>query len=70
MIIRQAEKKDVKEAIPLLIMALDEMKTVFSGYEDEEKIISKYEEFFYWKKEDIVIKTLGFVMLTEKLRGL
>ena len=46
MIIRQAEKKDVKEAIPLLIMALDEMKTVFSGYEDEEKIISKYEEFF------------------------
>lgn len=44
--IRKAEKKDVKGIIPLLIMALDEMKTIFSGCENEEEIAAKYEEFF------------------------
>ena len=46
MIIRKAEKKDVKGIISPLIMALDEMKTIFSGCEKEEEIIAKYEEFF------------------------
>ena len=46
MLIRRAEKRDVKGAIPLLLMALDEMTEVYSGYNDKEKAIAKYEEFF------------------------
>jgi ribosomal protein S18 acetylase RimI-like enzyme len=45
-IIRKAEKKDVKGVMPLLILALENMRMVFSGYTDEEKIVSKFEEYF------------------------
>ena len=70
MIIRQAEKNDVKEAIPLLIMALDEMKTVFSGYEDEEKIISKYEEFFLLEEGRYSYKNFGICHADGEVKGI
>ena len=69
-IIRKAEKKDVKGAIPLLITALDEMRTVFSGYTDEEKIAAKFEEYFLMDEGRYTYKNFSVCEIEGRIAGI
>ena len=69
-IIRKAEKKDVKGAAALLITALDEMKTVFSGYTDEKEISEKLEEYFLLEEGRYTYKNFSVCEIDGKIAGI
>ena len=68
-IIRKAEKKDVKGAAALLITALDEMKTVFSGYTDEKEISEKLEEYFLLEEGRYTYKNFAVCEIDSNIAG-
>ncbi|MCP1222961.1 GNAT family N-acetyltransferase [Sebaldella sp. S0638] len=68
-IIRKAEKRDVKGAAALLITALDEMKTVFSGYSDEKEILSKLEEYFLLEEGRYTYKNFAVCEIDGNIAG-
>ena len=69
-VIRKAEKRDVKGVIPLLITALDDMRTVFSGYTDEEKIFSKFGEYFLLDEGRYTYKNFIVCEIDGKIAGI
>ena len=70
LMIRKAEKKDVKGAIPLLVTALDEMRTVFTGHTDEKKILSKLEEYFMLDNGRYTYKNFSVCEIDGKIAGI
>lgn len=70
MVIRKAEKKDAKASIPLLLTALDEMTVIFTGYENEEEIIKKFEEFFSLEEGRYSYKNFSVCEVDGKIAGI
>ena len=68
--IRKAEKKDVNGVIPLLITAMDEMKTVFTGHTDEKKILSKLGEYFLLDEGRYTYKNFSVCEIDGKIAGI
>lgn len=69
-LIRKAEKSDSKGAVALLLNALDEMKTVFSGYSDEKKISAKFEEYFLSKEGRYTYKNFSIYEIDSNIAGI
>ena len=70
LMIRKAEKRDVKGVIPLLVTALDEMRTVFTGHTDEKKILSKLEEYFMMENGRYTYKNFFVCEIEGKIAGI
>ena len=68
--IRKAEKKDIKGVIPLLVTAMDEMKTVFTGYTDEKKILAKLGEYFLLDEGRYTYKNFSVCEIDGKIAGI
>ncbi|MDR2880124.1 MAG: GNAT family N-acetyltransferase [Fusobacteriales bacterium] len=68
--IRKAEKKDINGVTPLLVTAVDEMRTVFTGHTDEKKILEKLGEYFLLDKGRYTYKNFSVCEIDGKIAGI
>ena len=68
--IRKAKKEDIKGVIPLLVTAMDEMSTVFTGHTDEEKILDKLGEYYLLDEGRYTYKNFSVCEIDGNIAGI